>query len=236
MREAIIIGDIHGCRDEFNDLLDKINYDTKKHRVILVGDILDRGPDPVGLLKQVRKMDLESVLGNHEEKAIRWRKYEALKDLTGQVNPMKPPSERRRDEWKSLSKNDLKWLSGLPLRLHIKDNWHVVHAGLEPAVEFEKQDLERIIRIRYVDKHGYYAKPKGKEKPSDTEFWAERWSQPYNVVFGHQRFESVKKFENSNNICVGIDTGCVFGNMLTAYNIDRNQIIQVKAKKTYYER
>lgn len=236
MRESVIVGDIHGCRDEFNDLLDKIKYDAKKQRLIIVGDILDRGPDPVGLLKQIRKMDIESVLGNHEEKAIRWRKHEALKELTGQENPMKPPSDKRRDEWKSLSKNDLKWLSNLPLRLHVKDNWYVVHAGLEPAVDFEKQDLERIIRIRYIDKAGYYVKPKGKEKPNESDFWAERWGQPYNIMFGHQRFEMPKRFKNTNNTCIGLDTGCVFGNMLTAYNLERDEMIQIKARKTYYER
>jgi bis(5'-nucleosyl)-tetraphosphatase (symmetrical) len=235
-RENIVVGDVHGCRDEFNELLDKIKYDPKQHRVLLVGDILDRGTDPVGLLKQIRKMELDCVLGNHEEKALRWRKYEALRDLTGQDNPMKPPSDDRRKEWESLSKNDLHWLSNLPLIRLIKDNWYIVHAGLEPAVKFEDQDLARIIRIRYVDKDGHYVKPKTKETPEGSEFWAGRWEQPYNIIFGHQRFDSQQIFKNKNNICIGVDTGCVFGNMLTAYNIERNEFIQVKAKKTYYKR
>jgi len=237
MRENIIVGDVHGCKDEFNILLDKLNYDPTKHRVILVGDILDRGSDPVGLLKQIRKMELECVLGNHEEKALRWRRHESFKLVTGTENPMKVPSDSRRKEWGSLSKSDLQWLKKLPLKLHIVDNWYVVHAGFEPAVPFHDQDIERIIRIRYVDKNGLHIKTKpNKEQPDDSFFWAERWSQPYNIIFGHQRFDEPKLFKNTNNVCIGIDTGCVFGNALTAYNLDRKEFIQTKAKKTYYSR
>jgi bis(5'-nucleosyl)-tetraphosphatase (symmetrical) len=237
MRENIIIGDAHGCRDEFNHLLDKLKYDVAKHRIILVGDILDRGPDPIGLLHQIRKMELEAVLGNHEEKALRWRRHEAMKDLTGQDNPMKELTDQRRDEWLSLTKSDLQWLTALPLKLRVKDNWYVVHAGMEPGVPFDKQDLERIIRLRYVYKNGTYAKPKkDKAQPPNSEFWAGKWTQPYNIVFGHQRFEEPKIFKNENNTCIGIDTGCCFGNTLTAFNVERNEYTQVKANKVYYKR
>lgn len=237
MREHIIIGDIHGCREEFNQLLDKLKYDVKKHRVILVGDILDRGPDPVGLLQQIRKMELETVLGNHEEKALRWRKHEALRELTGQDNPMKELTAQRREEWLGLSKSDIQWLTSLPLQLHVKDNWYVVHAGMEPGVSFAKQDLERIIRLRYVDKHGIYVKPKkNKEQPPESQYWAYNWTQPYNIIFGHQKFDEPKVFKNDNNTCIGIDTGCCFGNTLTAFNLERNEYVQVKAHKVYYKR
>lgn len=237
MKEAIIVGDVHGSIDEFNQLLDELRYDPNKHRLILVGDFLDRGSDPVGLLRQVRRMGIETILGNHEEKCLRWRRYEAVEKLTGQRNPMKPPIEERRKEWLSLSQDDLQWLSNLPLKIHIKDNWYVVHAGLEPGVDFNKQDIKKIIRIRYVDEDGFMVKAKGnKEKPEATYFWAERWNQPYNIIFGHQRFDEPQVFKNENNICVGIDLGCCFGHKLCAYNLDRDEFTQVKAKKIYYQR
>lgn len=237
MRENIIIGDLHSCREEFNLLLKKLDYNNKQHRIILTGDLIDRGSDPIGLLHQIQDMEIESVQGNHEEKALRWRKHEALKELTGQENPMTPPSDTRRKEWESLTKYDLQWLSDLPLKLHIKDNWYVIHAGVEPAFKFEDQNIEHIIRIRYVDKKTLrYVKPKTKDQPDGTVFWAEKWEEPINIVFGHQRFDEPMVFKNKNNVCIGIDTGSVFGNALTAYNVDRNEFIQVKANKTYYKK
>jgi hypothetical protein len=125
----------------------------------------------------------------------------------------------------------------LPLQINIKDNWYIVHAGLEPGVSFNKQDLERIIRLRYVDKDGIYVKPKrGKEQPPDTQYWAAHWNQPYNIIFGHQRFDEPKTFKNVNNICIGLDTGCCFGGAMTAYNLERDEYTQVKANKIHYKR
>lgn len=236
MRENIIIGDIHGSRDEFNQLLKKLNYNKEQHRIILVGDFIDRGPDPIGLVHQIQDMQLETVLGNHCEKALRWRRHEALKELTGKDNPMKEPTPQRHKEWEALTKSDLRWLTSLPLQIHIKDNWYVVHAGMEPGIPFDKQDIERIIRIRYVDKKGLYVKPKTKDKPEGSYFWAEKWEQPFNIIFGHQRFEEPRIFKNDNNTCIGLDTGCCFGGSLTAYNLERNEYTKIKAKKVYYEK
>lgn len=235
MRENIVVGDPHGTKDEFNQLLDKINYDPKKHRVLIVGDLADRGSDPVGLIKQVRKMELECVLGNHEEKILRWYRHEDIRKLAGKDNPIRV-SDQRRDEWAALSKKDLAWISSLPLQIHIKDNWYVVHAGMEPGLPFDQQDIGRIIRLRYVDANGRHVKMKDREQPPDSWFWAERWNQPYNIIFGHQVFPEPRIFKNDNNVCIGVDSGCCFGGALTAYNIERNEFVQVKAKKTYYKR
>lgn len=237
MRENIIIGDPHGCIDEFNQLLDKLNYDRAKHRVIIVGDLVDRGNDPVGLVKQIRKSEgeFECVFANHEEKILRWYKHEEIRKLAGKENPVRV-SDQRREEWKALSQKDLNWIAKLPLKIHIKDNWYVVHAGMEPGIEFDKQDIERIIRIRYVDDNGLYVKMKNREPPPGSFFWAERWNQPYNIVFGHNVFPEPRIFKNNNNICVGIDTGCVYGGYLTAYNVERGEFTQIKAKKVYYKK
>jgi len=232
MRENIIIGDLHSCRDEFNQLLDKINYDQSKHRVIIVGDLIDRGDDPVGLVRQIRKMELECVVGNHESKMLRWLKYETRRKEDGTPNPMIPPTDKRRKEWESFSNKSINWLSNLPHQIHIKDNWYVIHAGLEPAVAFEKQKPEHMIRLRRVDKEGFAIR--GKSQIANSYFWASRWNQPYNIIFGHERHNEPTKYVNDNNICVAIDQGCVFGGYLTAYNLDRDEFIQVKARKTYY--
>lgn len=234
MRENIVVGDLHGCRAEFNLLLQKIGYNKSRHRVVLVGDIIDRGEDPVGLVHQIQDMGLESVLGNHEEKLLRWRQHEDQKQITAQPNPMKPPVESRKKEWLAFSREDLEWFRKLPLKIHLRDNWHVVHAGMEPCVSFEHQDLHRIIRIRYVDDHGRYIKTKDRERPPSAHYWTDKWAQPYNIIFGHQKHARPTSYWHETNTCVALDTGCVFGGALTAYNLEANQFTQIEAKRKYY--
>lgn len=236
MRENIIIGDTHGCIDEFNALLDKIGYDEKRHRVILVGDLIDRGRDPAGLVAQVRKMGLECVAANHESKCLRWHKHEIIRKTTGIKNPIEVAKERQK-EWEALSVDDLAWMASLPPVLNIKENWYVVHAGMEPGVPFEQQDPDTVIRMRYVDKDGRYVKTKkSREQPEGTKYWAKKWNQPYNLVFGHHQHSEPTRYRNENNVCVAIDQSCCFGGSLTAFNVERDEFVQVKAMKKYWER
>ena len=71
IKRHIFIGDIHGCLDEFNELLNKLSYDPKEDRLILLGDLIDRGPDSVGVVRKARELRLECVMGNHEHKYIK---------------------------------------------------------------------------------------------------------------------------------------------------------------------
>lgn len=66
MNERIVIGDIHGCFKTFMALLKKLGVDGDYSQLILVGDIIDRGPDSRGIIDFVRKHNIEMVLGNHE--------------------------------------------------------------------------------------------------------------------------------------------------------------------------
>jgi bis(5'-nucleosyl)-tetraphosphatase (symmetrical) len=61
-----VIGDIQGCGQEFQDLLDKISFDPTSDKLWLTGDIVNRGPDSLGALRLAKKYNAMSVLGNHE--------------------------------------------------------------------------------------------------------------------------------------------------------------------------
>ena len=71
-KRTIFIGDIHGCVEEFDEMLAKLSYNPQEDRVILLGDLVDRGPDSAGLVKKAREMKLECLMGNHEHKFVKW--------------------------------------------------------------------------------------------------------------------------------------------------------------------
>lgn len=101
---TLIVGDVHGCAEELRRLVKKADPD----RVILVGDLFSRGPDPRGVWALIKAHDMEAVLGNQDEVVLnRWRKGEQL------------------------PKKAFKWLARRPLWLEL-DGIIVVHAGLHP--------------------------------------------------------------------------------------------------------
>lgn len=62
------IGDLQGCLTEFDALLAKIQYDRHQHRLWLCGDLINRGPDSIGVIRRIQELPVEPVivLGNHD--------------------------------------------------------------------------------------------------------------------------------------------------------------------------
>ena len=75
MPRTIFIGDIHGCLDELESLIVRLAIEPAD-RVFCAGDFMDRGPSPAGCVQLARSAGFASVLGNHEEKHLRWRRHE----------------------------------------------------------------------------------------------------------------------------------------------------------------
>src|SRR5262245_14993601 len=63
---TLFVGDVHGCASELEELLDDVDAD----RVVLVGDLFLKGPDPEGVWSLVRDRRLASVLGNHDDRLL----------------------------------------------------------------------------------------------------------------------------------------------------------------------
>ena len=63
-----VIGDIQGCFDEYSLLLNKIKFDSKKDFIWLTGDLINRGPASLSVLKHVydNRKAIKTVLGNHD--------------------------------------------------------------------------------------------------------------------------------------------------------------------------
>ena len=66
-RKIFVFGDVHGCFKEFLALLKKAGWTAKTHRLISVGDIINRGPHSLEMLEWIQKEGIEMVRGNHEQ-------------------------------------------------------------------------------------------------------------------------------------------------------------------------
>lgn len=239
----ILIGDPHGCLDELKTLIKEVKI-TNKDRLIFLGDLVDRGPDSLGTIRYVRDiLKAECVLGNHEEKWIRFHGHE-LKKLKNPTyrNPMKF-SDEKRAELSQLEQTDWEWLGKLPtfirFRMGFKD-FIATHAGVPTDQPIEKQYYKTLVRVRYVNSSGsFVSSPRGIDPPEGSVPWHEMWDKygTETVIFGH----NVVKEPLYTKKTIGIDTGCVFGGKLTALIIENmgqavsHHVIQTPAKKIYWE-
>lgn len=237
---TIIVGDIHGCISEFSALLNKLEL-CDDDQLYSVGDIIDKGPDPLGCIRLAMKLKVQSVKGNHEDKCIRWLKHEMNRINTGKSNPMLSVSEEEKKLYSSLSDSEASWLCSLPLSINIeKFNTIIIHGGFLPRMPIERQLLKKekeIIRLRYVDENGKFVGILNScDRPEGSRLWSEAYDGPANIVYGHMSYENYDvRIDNKNNgvKCVGIDTACVLGGKLTAYILEEESFIQVQAEKQY---
>jgi hypothetical protein len=229
---TIVIGDVHGCLEELDELLAAIGAG---HRLVFLGDLVDRGPDPVGVVRRVRELGAECVMGNHDEKHVRWARHEAKRRAEPTYrNPMKPLDAERLAQHEALGEDNLAWLAALPITIDLGGGWIAMHGGATPKRPLRKQKPQVLIRCRYVDEAG--AMVSGISCPPGARAWAEVWPGPESIVYGHMvhglaapRID--RPFDGVT--CAGVDTGCCFGGRLTAYAIETGEITQVPARATY---
>ncbi len=215
----IAIGDIHGCHQEFSELLDRLEL-TKDDCLILVGDLVNRGPDSCKVIDLARQNRAISLLGNHELRLLAYRKNKT------------PVSEISRetdaDTFQKLRAEDWAYLEAMPLTHHVEEfNTVFVHGGFLPDEPWQKQPASVVTRIQSIDKQG---RPCKRADAPDAPPWADLWNGPPFVVYGHTPRSEVYKFKWS----VGIDTACVMGGCLTAYILPEKRFVQVKARRRYY--
>jgi len=207
MNKLIIYGDIHGCYDEFISLRNQINP-QKDDIEVCVGDIITKGKDSIKTLDFIIEHNIKSVLGNHEDKIIRY--------LNHQKSNKKNPIVLDEDEQNivnNLSIKHIEFLQNLPLFLQF-GNITVVHGGLQNKMNLNnlgKRDKQKILRMRYLDKDENYLALDKEDK--DSIFWADIYNGNQGfIVYGNHWSQEVRE----NKHALGIDTGCVYGNKLSA--------------------
>lgn len=252
MSRSIFIGDIHGCLDEFEALIKKLEL-GRDDTVFCAGDFMDRGPKPAECVRLARESGFRAVIGNHDEKHLRWRRHEDRRAANpAYKNPMRPMPPERLAENAALTAADIAWLEGLPIVLEALPGWLVVHAGLFPKLSLEaqlrdKETRDKLIRIRWVDKAGEFVPLEddtAADGPPGSRPWMEAYDGKYNVVYGHAVHSlssprvDVQTHGPVETKTFGIDTGCCFGGALTALVIEPQrcvEVVQVRARKAYAE-
>jgi predicted phosphodiesterase len=210
---TIVIGDIHGCYDEFVALLDKVQAGADD-RIVAVGDLIVKGERNREVLDHfMADARCSSVLGNHDRAILRyWRGQK--KRLSEQQHACRLELESGRERYEA-------YLASLPLTLDLGAHL-VVHAGLRPGVALEDQSAKDLTNLRALE--GKPASPKGTP-------WYEVYEGAQTVLFGHWPAPAVRR----GACAIGLDTGCVYGYELTAYVVETGEFVQVKAARAYDE-
>ncbi len=204
------VGDIHGCLDQLERLLDKVQPDLEKDILLFIGDYIDRGPDSRRVVEYVlglqQKYPLEHVVclkGNHEAMFLNFLqgRERELFLFNGGLGTL-------RDYWGN------NWESARELILppehdrfyqelqtiYETPDYIFVHAGLKPGVPSAEQQEKDLLWIR-------------------GEFITSMEDFGRLVIFGHTPFKAPLVMPNK----IGIDTGAVYGNFLTCLKLPQKE-------------
>ncbi len=229
-----IIGDVHGCCDELEQLLQHLGYERNDggpwahpagRKAIFVGDLVDRGPRIVDTLKTVMSMSQVgtalSVPGNHDIKLK--RKLEG-RDVTVS-HGLDRTLQELEQETSEFRADVQKFLDGLVSHYVFDDGRLVVaHAGMKADMQGRGSAKVRDFALF------------GETTGETDEFglpvrynWAAEYRGPASVVYGHTPVPEPEWL----NRTINIDTGCVFGGKLTALRWPEKELVSVPARQTY---
>jgi len=131
----LIIGDVHGCLRELQLLLEKVNYQEGQDRLIFLGDLINKGPDSLGVLNYVRSLKSTTVLlGNHELALL---------------------AKIERGESVPIPREMIAWIKTWPYYID-EDDVLLVHGGVVPGVHPRESNPFDVVRIRLWQNKPWY--------------------------------------------------------------------------------
>ena len=152
----IAIGDIHGCHAEFAEMLERLTL-TKDDQLILLGDLVNRGPDSLRVIDLARAANAVSLLGNHE---LRLLNYRRTKDEDYR-------KENDQETFDQLRPEDWTYLESMALTYYVEElNTVFVHGGFIPGEAWQKQPAAVVTRVQVIDRDGRRRKRMGRCGPS----------------------------------------------------------------------
>lgn len=225
------IGDIHGRLDLFEDLIGQIERDDARRgdacetTVILLGDLVDRGPDSAGVIKTARAWgrvrEVRLLAGNHEEMFLKsFTQLDVLRHFLrfgGKETLLSYPLDRQTYQDLTLEDlqqrlgqivppGDIAWLEAAENSIRMGD-YLFVHAGIRPGVPLDEQKTSdlRWIRDSFIDYTGDHGAV---------------------VVHGHTITDAVEELPNR----IGIDTGAFMSGRLTALGLEGTERWYLEAR------
>jgi protein phosphatase len=235
-----IIGDVHGCADELENLLRELGYDVAWNearqvtvtpppgrKAVFVGDLGDRGPRTPDVLRIAMHMEESGtayvIQGNHDRKLFRWLDgrnvtishglQQSIDQLVGEDDGFRAKAKTFLDGLRSHA-----WLDGGKLA--------VAHAGLKEEMIGRGSGAVREFALfgETTGEMDEFGLPVRRD-------WAAEYRGDTSVIYGHVATSEVQWVNNT--LC--IDTGCVYGGKLTALRWPEKQIVSVPAAQVYYE-
>lgn len=213
--KTLIIGDIHGCFTELQELLNQAGV-ADDDRILALGDIVDRGPDSVRVLDFFSHSPTRlSLMGNHERKHVRGARHEVRLAASQIIS---------RKEFGEAYPQALEQMAALPLFLELPEAV-LVHGYLEPGIPLaEQRDTvvcgtmggDHYLRSQY--EQPWYALYDG-EKPV--------------IVGHHDHLHNGQPFIFQDRVFC-LDTSCVHGGALTGLLLPEFKIVSVPSRRNYW--
>jgi serine/threonine protein phosphatase 1 len=209
--QTLVIGDIHGCFDEFQALLEKAGLD-EDDSILAVGDIVDRGPETPQVLDFFRqKPNARTLMGNHERKHVRAARHEVGLSLSQQIS---------RQQLGDVYEDAVAWMGTLPLYIELTEAV-IVHGYLEPGIPLDRQNPSIVCGTMGGDKilHERYDRP-----------WYELYAGSKPVIVGHNNYTRTDQPFVYKGKVFGLDTDCVHGKSLTGLLLPEFRFVSVPSR------
>lgn len=234
-----IMSDIHGCFDEYLEMLKKINF-SEKDELYVLGDAMDRGSEPIKVIQDMMmRPNVIYIIGNHD-----YMMLSTLKKLAVEV------TEKNCEDY--LTQEDLLnysyWMENGGKTTSIQfaslshDEQYDILEYLEEALIYEiLEDKGRQFILVHADIHGFNENKNLDEYDfSDFIYWhadySKRYYQDKNIflVTGHTPTALIRADKKpeiyQGNGHIALDCGCVFGGNLASYCIETGKITYVKSR------
>jgi protein phosphatase len=247
-----VIGDVHGCCDELEELLAELGYVVVEpaaertderplgcpvyahpdgRKAVFVGDLVDRGPRILDSVALVRNMvehgSAYCVPGNHDQKLVRKLRGRDVQITHGLDRTLAELDAVPEESRKTVSTEVLRFLDSLVSHYVFDDGKLVVaHAGLKEEMQGRGSGKVRDFAL--------YGETTGETDEFGLPVrwnWAAEYRGPAIVIYGHTPVPEPEWL----NRTINIDTGCVFGGRLTALRYPERELVSVLAEATYSE-
>ncbi|MBI5505026.1 MAG: metallophosphoesterase, partial [Deltaproteobacteria bacterium] len=221
--DILFVGDIQGCSEPLERLLRAADYSPDRHRLIPLGDTINRGPDNLGVLQLLRSLGAEPILGNHETKLL--EVVDAGQEaawLTRRSRPHDLLGSPQRQAWIDWIRQWPHWRRGR--------GWIAVHGGLHPVLPPQDTPRAFLVTARACDARGNFPPDWDGHRetiPAGFRPWYDFYAGADIVAYGHWARQGLHRTHNTR----GLDSGCVYGEALSAWWLRSDTIVQVSGQQ-----